>query len=151
MVVTANVSEHVFGGAATVVLFALIEGVGVARPPEVAGAMLAGWLAGGIPGSRFTVVDPFRAEVPDGVRLLRDLPGWVPVLPVGVGSVGPGSVVAEQAAVPLGTVIALNAFSTAVHVALLDQPGAPFLGVAEAAQGPMAAALANALAKKLET
>ncbi|MFK3736916.1 xanthine dehydrogenase family protein molybdopterin-binding subunit [Massilia sp. TN1-12] len=34
-----------------------------------------------------------------------------------------------------------------IDVALLDQPGAPFLGVAEAAQGPMAAALANALAQ----
>ena len=33
-----------------------------------------------------------------------------------------------------------------IDVDLLDQPGAPFLGVAEAAQGPMAAALANALA-----
>lgn len=34
-----------------------------------------------------------------------------------------------------------------IEVDLLDQPGAPFLGVAEAAQGPMAAALANALAQ----
>lgn len=34
-----------------------------------------------------------------------------------------------------------------IDVALIDQPGAPFLGVAEAAQGPMAAALANALAR----
>jgi CO/xanthine dehydrogenase Mo-binding subunit len=34
-----------------------------------------------------------------------------------------------------------------IDTALLDQPGAPFLGVAEAAQGPMAAALANALAE----
>jgi len=32
-----------------------------------------------------------------------------------------------------------------VEVHLIDQPGAPFLGVAEAAQGPMAGALANAL------
>jgi pyrroline-5-carboxylate reductase len=41
---------------------------------NMAGAMLTGWLAGGIPASRFTVVDPHRAEVPDGVTLLRDLP-----------------------------------------------------------------------------
>jgi CO/xanthine dehydrogenase Mo-binding subunit len=34
-----------------------------------------------------------------------------------------------------------------IEVDLLDQPGQPFLGVAEAAQGPMAAALANALAQ----
>lgn len=33
-----------------------------------------------------------------------------------------------------------------IDVELIDRPGAPFLGVAEAAQGPMAAALANALA-----
>lgn len=32
-----------------------------------------------------------------------------------------------------------------IDVAILDQPGAPFLGVAEAAQGPMGAALANAI------
>lgn len=32
-----------------------------------------------------------------------------------------------------------------IDVAILDQPGQPFLGVAEAAQGPMAAAIANAL------
>ncbi|WP_338768642.1 molybdopterin cofactor-binding domain-containing protein [Massilia sp. METH4] len=34
-----------------------------------------------------------------------------------------------------------------LDIALLDQPGQPFLGVAEAAQGPMAAALANAFAQ----
>jgi CO/xanthine dehydrogenase Mo-binding subunit len=33
-----------------------------------------------------------------------------------------------------------------VEVVLIDRPGAPFLGVAEAAQGPMAGALGNALA-----
>ncbi|MNL88047.1 Nicotinate dehydrogenase subunit B [compost metagenome] len=32
-----------------------------------------------------------------------------------------------------------------IDVDILDQPGAPFLGVAEAAQGPMGAALANAI------
>jgi CO/xanthine dehydrogenase Mo-binding subunit len=34
-----------------------------------------------------------------------------------------------------------------VEVCLLERPGLPFLGVAEAAQGPMAGALANALAQ----
>uniref|UniRef100_UPI0025884C74 molybdopterin cofactor-binding domain-containing protein n=1 Tax=uncultured Massilia sp. TaxID=169973 RepID=UPI0025884C74 len=34
-----------------------------------------------------------------------------------------------------------------IEVDLIDQPGAPFLGVAAAAQGPMAAALVNALAQ----
>ena len=33
----------------------------------------------------------------------------------------------------------------AVDVHIIDQPGAPFLGVAEAVQGPTAAALANAI------
>ena len=33
----------------------------------------------------------------------------------------------------------------AVEVVLLDRPGAPFLGVGEAAQGPTAAAIANAV------
>lgn len=41
---------------------------------NMAGAMLEGWLAGGIPASRFTVVDPHRAEVPAGVTLLKELP-----------------------------------------------------------------------------
>lgn len=41
---------------------------------NMAGAMLQGWLAGGIPARRFTVVDPYRSEVPDGVTLLRELP-----------------------------------------------------------------------------
>jgi Pyrroline-5-carboxylate reductase len=41
---------------------------------NMAGAMLAGWLAGGVPATRFTVVDPHRADVPDGVTLLRDVP-----------------------------------------------------------------------------
>jgi pyrroline-5-carboxylate reductase len=41
---------------------------------NMAGAMLQGWLAGGIPASRFTVVDPWRSDVPEGVTLLRDLP-----------------------------------------------------------------------------
>jgi pyrroline-5-carboxylate reductase len=41
---------------------------------NMAGAMLTGWLAGGIPASRFTVVDPHRAEAPEGVTLLRELP-----------------------------------------------------------------------------
>jgi CO/xanthine dehydrogenase Mo-binding subunit len=34
---------------------------------------------------------------------------------------------------------------TSIDVEILDRPGAPFLGIAEAAQGPMGAALANAI------
>jgi len=41
---------------------------------NMGGAMLAGWLASGMDPSRFTVVDPFVAEVSPGVELLRDLP-----------------------------------------------------------------------------
>lgn len=41
---------------------------------NMGGAMLAGWLAGGVAPSRVTVVDPALAEAPAGVRLLRALP-----------------------------------------------------------------------------
>jgi pyrroline-5-carboxylate reductase len=41
---------------------------------NMGGAMLDGWLAGGIDPRTFTVVDLNRESVPDGVRLLRVLP-----------------------------------------------------------------------------
>jgi pyrroline-5-carboxylate reductase len=41
---------------------------------NMGGAMLAGWLRGGLAPDRFTVVDPVLAEAPAGVRLLRDVP-----------------------------------------------------------------------------
>jgi pyrroline-5-carboxylate reductase len=41
---------------------------------NMGGAMLAGWLAGGLEPSRFTIVDPFLPEAPQGVTLLRALP-----------------------------------------------------------------------------
>ncbi len=41
---------------------------------NMGGAMLAGWLRGGLALGRFTVVDPVLAEVPAGVRLLRAVP-----------------------------------------------------------------------------
>ena len=41
---------------------------------NMGGAMLAGWLRGGIDPGLFTVVDPYVDAVPDGVRLLRELP-----------------------------------------------------------------------------
>lgn len=41
---------------------------------NMAGAMLDGWLRGGIPAERFTIVDPARETAPEGVRLLRALP-----------------------------------------------------------------------------
>lgn len=42
---------------------------------NMGGAMLTGWLAGGIAPGEVTVVDPFRETVPEGVTLLRELPG----------------------------------------------------------------------------
>ena len=41
---------------------------------NMGGAMLAGWLAAGLDPARFTVVDPFLAEAPAGVKLLRQVP-----------------------------------------------------------------------------
>nr|WP_281384391.1 pyrroline-5-carboxylate reductase [Novosphingobium flavum] len=41
---------------------------------NMGGAMLAGWLAGGIAPESFTVVDPYLAEAPAGVTLLREAP-----------------------------------------------------------------------------
>lgn len=41
---------------------------------NMGGAMLAGWLAGGVPSSSFTVIDPYLAEAPEGVALLREAP-----------------------------------------------------------------------------
>ncbi len=41
---------------------------------NMGGAMLAGWLAGGMRPADVTVVDPVRPEVPAGVTLLRALP-----------------------------------------------------------------------------
>lgn len=41
---------------------------------NMGGAILAGWLAGGIDPARITVVDPFLEAAPAGVRLLREVP-----------------------------------------------------------------------------
>lgn len=41
---------------------------------NMGGAMLQGWLAGGLSPARFTIVDPVLAEAPQGVTLLRELP-----------------------------------------------------------------------------
>ncbi|WP_295525464.1 pyrroline-5-carboxylate reductase [Novosphingobium sp. Chol11] len=41
---------------------------------NMGGAMLTGWLAGGFAPAAFTVVDPFLASAPPGVRLLREGP-----------------------------------------------------------------------------
>ncbi|AKQ43422.1 pyrroline-5-carboxylate reductase [Aurantiacibacter atlanticus] len=41
---------------------------------NMAGAMLEGWLAAGLPKARFTVVTPTRESVPGDVELLREVP-----------------------------------------------------------------------------
>lgn len=41
---------------------------------NMGGAMLRGWLAGGLDPARFTVVDPMLEQAPAGVTLLRALP-----------------------------------------------------------------------------
>lgn len=41
---------------------------------NMGGAMLKGWLAGGIAPEAFTIVDPFLAAAPEGVRLLQAAP-----------------------------------------------------------------------------
>jgi len=41
---------------------------------NMGGAMLHGLLAAGADPARFTIVDPYLAEAPDGVALLRELP-----------------------------------------------------------------------------
>ena len=41
---------------------------------NMGGAMLAGWLASGVAPEQFTVVDPYLAEAPAGVSLLREVP-----------------------------------------------------------------------------
>ena len=45
---------------------------------NMGGAMLTGWLAGGLPASAFTVVDPVLAAAPQGVTLLREVPAQGP-------------------------------------------------------------------------
>lgn len=41
---------------------------------NMAGAMLDGWLAGGVPGAAFSIFDPARSEYPDGVKGLSEMP-----------------------------------------------------------------------------
>lgn len=47
----------------------LIVGAG-----NMGGAMLDGWLAGGIAPHRFTILSPNRAEAPQGVSIIREAP-----------------------------------------------------------------------------
>lgn len=63
---------------------------------NMGGAMLAGWLAGGIDPARFVVVDPVMTEAPPGVELQHNLPQrefdaiLLGVKPQLLGEVAPG-------------------------------------------------------------
>ena len=74
---------------------------------NMGGAMLAGWLAGGLDPARFAVVDPVLAEVPAGVRLLREVPSGafdvvlLGIKPQALGEVAPALEPATRSAVVL--------------------------------------------------
>lgn len=74
---------------------------------NMGGAMLAGWLAGGLDPARFTVVDPVLAEAPAGVRLLREVPSGafdavlLGIKPQALGEVAPALEPATRGAVVL--------------------------------------------------
>ena len=74
---------------------------------NMGGAMLTGWLAGGIDPNSFTVVDPLLAATPDGVQLLREVPDeqfdfvLLGVKPQSLADVAPGLSRAVQGAVLL--------------------------------------------------
>ena len=74
---------------------------------NMGGAMLAGWLAGGLDPARFTVIDPVLAEVPTGVRLLREVPSGafdvvlLGIKPQALGEVAPALEPATRGAVVL--------------------------------------------------
>lgn len=51
-----------------------LDSILIAGCGNMGGAMLAGWLAGGLDPARFTVVDPLLEAAPDGVALLREVP-----------------------------------------------------------------------------
>ncbi len=74
---------------------------------NMGGAVLAGWLAGGLDPARFTVVDPALAEAPAGVRLLREVPAGpfdvvlLGVKPQALGEVAPALEPATRGAIVL--------------------------------------------------
>ena len=51
-----------------------IENILLVGCGNMAGAMLRGWLAGGLAAERFTVTDPARPSLPEGVRSLEAIP-----------------------------------------------------------------------------
>jgi len=91
-------------------------------------------------------VDCGQGVSPDGIRnqveggLLQSA-SWTLYERLQFGPEGIGSI--DWASYPI---MRYSNVPARVEVVLIDRPGAPFLGVAEAAQGPMAGALGNALA-----
>jgi pyrroline-5-carboxylate reductase len=99
----------------------MLETILIVGCGNMGGAMLAGWLAGGLAPSRFTVVDPVLAEAPAGVTLLRELPAirfdavllgikpqlFAAIAPTIAPNVGPGTrVLSILAGVELATLAA---------------------------------------------
>ena len=66
---------------------------------NMGGAMLTGWLAGGFAPETFTVVDPFMASAPPGVRLLREAPTDQPPAQVVLLGFKPQQLIEASAAV----------------------------------------------------
>ena len=62
-------SQDILRGARLAPVSVMLVGCG-----NMGGAMLAGWLQSGVPASAITVVDPWLAAAPEGVRLLGSVP-----------------------------------------------------------------------------
>lgn len=73
---------------------------------NMGGAMLAGWLAGGIAPEAFTVVDPLLAAAPVGVTLLREAPAGAEPFDVLVLGFKPQQF--AEAAAPLDALVGPN-------------------------------------------
>lgn len=90
---------------------------------NMGGAMLAGWLRGGVPASSVTVVDPSLPAVPAGVRLLSAIPADFPppsvlvlaVKPQKLAEVGPALAPFASPGTMLLSVLAAVEFATLRH------------------------------------
>jgi pyrroline-5-carboxylate reductase len=80
---------------------------------NMGGAMLAGWLAGGLPASAFTIADPKLERAPDGVKLIGEIPadGAFDAILLGVKPQMLGDVAAqvEKLAGPQTTILSILA------------------------------------------
>lgn len=94
---------------------------------NMGGAMLAGWLRGGMDPAGFTVVDPVLAEAPAGVALLREVPagGEFDVLLIGIKPQLFGELAATLAtAVNSGTIVCSILAGTELASLSAGLPGA---------------------------